>query len=213
MMAEDHTSARQAYISVINDEENMKVIGQASNGEELLKVMETLEPDIVITDLEMPVMNGKQLLAALKLRFPAVKPIILSMHNEDYYISQLILSGACAYLPKSCEIEDIIHTINKVYTDGYYFNASISKIIISASINERKKESEPFFKQLELTARELDVLKLVCDEKTNKQIADILNLSQATVDFHRQSIYKRTQAISVVGLVKYAIKNGITGLD
>ncbi len=213
MLAEDHNSARQAYAAIINGEPNMKITGQAGNGLELLKLVEADAPDIVVTDIEMPVMNGLELIDKLKRRFPNVKPIILSMHNEDYYISQLILNGACAYLPKSCDIDDILLAINRVYTEGYFFTASVSKIIVSTTMKESGQEIAPLLKQLSLSAREIDVLKLVCDEKSNKQIADHLNLSQATIDFHRQSIYKKTQASSVVGLVKYAIKNGITGLD
>jgi DNA-binding NarL/FixJ family response regulator len=211
MMAEDHKSARQAYVSLLKDEENIEVLGDASNGLDLLKLMEKKEPDIVITDLEMPVMNGYQLLEIIKERFKNVKVIVLSMHDEDYYISDLIIKGASAYLPKRCELEDIIFTINKVYVDGYYFNTPVSKIVVSSSLNDQK--FKPFYEELGLSTRELEVLKLICEEKTNKEIAMKLDISLSTVDYHRQSIYRKTQSTSLVGLVKYAVKNGLTDIN
>ena len=209
-MAEDHKSARQAYISMLEDEENFAVIGDAGNGVDLLKLMERKIPDIVITDLEMPVMNGFQLLETIKERHKDVKVIILSMHDEDYYVSELILRGANAYLPKRCELDDIIYTINKVHRDGFYFTHPVSKMVVSSSLSDKK--FKPYYEELGLTIRELEVLKLICEEKPNKIIAEILDISLPTVDFHRQSIYKKTQSNSLVGLVKYAVKNGITDI-
>ena len=213
MMAEDHTSARQAYVSLLNSEPNMVVTGHAGNPLDLLKLIEEDEPDIVLTDLEMPYMTGSRLISLLKERFPKIKCIVLSMHDEAEYISQLILEGASAYVTKISDIDELIMAINRVYAEGYYFNTVVSKIIVSNAISWKDKEMGPVLKQLSLSPRELDVLKLVCDEKSNKQIADILSISLATVDFHRQGIYKKTHASSVIGLVKYAIKNGITGID
>ncbi|MCC6372850.1 MAG: response regulator transcription factor [Bacteroidia bacterium] len=210
MMAEDHKSARQAYISMLEDEENFLVCGDAGNGMDLLKLMDKKVPDIVITDLEMPVMNGYQLLEIIKERYKEVKVIVLSMHEEEYYVSDLILRGANAYLPKRCELDDIIYTINKVHSDGYYFTRPVSKLVVSNSLGDQK--FKPFYEELGLTPRELEVLKLICEEKANKNIADILEISLPTVDYHRQSIYKKTQSTSIVGLVKYAIRNGLTDL-
>ena|SRR6218665_2571454 len=211
MIAEDHTSARQAYAAILGAEPNIRVSGQAGNGLELLKLMEKSRPDIVITDLDMPVMSGSQLIDVIRARFPEVRTIVLSMHNEAEYISQLILNGANAYVPKSSDIEELILAINRVQEEGFYFSKVVSKIIVSNAI--KKRDHAGPLKQLALSAREQDVLRLLCDEKTNKQIAESLNISLSTVDFHRQGIYKKTQASSVIGLVKYAIKNGLTDLN
>lgn len=212
-MAEDHTSARQAYVALLNSDPNFLVTGQAGNAVDLLRLIDEDEPDIVITDLEMPMMSGGRLIGLLRERYPRIRCIVLSMHDEAEYISQLIMDGASAYVTKKSDIDELILAINRVYEDGYHFSQVVSKIIVSNAITQREKEMEPVFKQLALSPRELDVLKLLCDEKSNKQIAEALSISLATVDFHRQSIYKKTQASSVIGLVKYAIKNGITSLD
>jgi DNA-binding NarL/FixJ family response regulator len=211
MMADDHHSARQAYARIIEDEDNLCVIGHAGNGVELLELVEKEEPHIVLLDLDMPVMNGTEALKILTEKYPEVKIIILSTHNEDYYISELLIMGACAYLPKNCNLEDLITTINKVNDDGFFFNKSISKLVVTSTLQDKKFNA--IINQLSLTERETDVLKYVCEEKTNKQIAEFLDISTDTVDFHRKSIYRKTHSRSIVSLVKYAIKNGITSVD
>lgn len=210
MMAEDHNSARQAYVSMLEEEENFVVTGHAENGLELLKLIERNVPEIVITDLDMPVMNGSQLIEILKERYPEVKPIVLSMHDEDVYISQLILRGARAYLPKSCSLVEIIQTVNKVHEDGFCFGKRVSKLVVNGTIADNRLKHS--LNDFSLTEREVDVLKLLCEEKSNIQIAEKLNITTKTVDFHRQSIYKKTQTSSIVGLVKYAIRKGLTDL-
>ena len=207
MMAEDHASARQAYVALLQDEPNFAVTGHAPNGYELLKLIEKQEPHIVITDLDMPVMNGSKLIEVLKVRFPRVKPIVLSMHDEAEFISQLILHGACAYLPKTCNFEELVLTVNKVFEEGYYFNPFVSRIIMSSS-----SAVDHAGRELDLSPREIDVLKLICMEKSNHEIARLLNISINTVSYYRQNIFRKTESGSVIGLYKYALKNGVVAV-
>jgi DNA-binding NarL/FixJ family response regulator len=204
MMAEDHASARQAYVALLQEEPNFMVTGHAANGYELLKLVEEQEPHIVITDLDMPVMNGSKLIEVLRARFPKVRPIVLSMHDEAEFISQLILHGACAYLPKACHFEEVVFTINKVYEEGYYFNPFISRVIMSSNgaVDHASKD-------MGLSPREIDVLRLICMEKSNNDIARLLNISINTVSSYRQNIFRKTESGSVIGLYKYALKNGV----
>ncbi len=203
-MAEDHTSARQAYVAMLREEPNFAVTGDAENGYELLKLVERKEPHIVLTDLEMPVMNGNKLIEILKVQFPRVKPIVLSMYDEAEYISQLILKGACAYLPKKCSFDELVFTINKVHAEGYYFNKTVSRIIVSSSA-----ATDSLMKVLDLSPREIDVLRLICNEKENTEIARRLGISIHTVIHYRKNIFLKTNSTSVIGLYKYALKNGI----
>ncbi|MCC6372227.1 MAG: response regulator transcription factor [Bacteroidia bacterium] len=207
MMAEDHHSARQAYLSVLSEESNFQIIGEAPNGFELLKLIEKRVPDIVLVDIEMPVMDGFRTITILKEKYPDIKPIVLSMHNESYYISQLILCGARAYLSKSCSMEELIEAVNKVYTDGFYFSESLSRVIVSSSFKDRKFQEN--LRHIALSEREIEVLRLVCAEKSNRQIAEQLGIVTETVDYHRRNIYRKTKSSSLIGLIKYAIKNGI----
>lgn len=207
MMAEDHASARQAYVALLQEEPGFVVTGHAANGYELLKLVEEQEPDVVITDLDMPVMNGSKLIEVLRARFPKVKPIVLSMHGEAEFISHLILQGACAYLSKTCSFDELVLTVNKVYDEGYYFNSHISRVIMSSSgaVNDVTRD-------MDLSPREIDVLRLICMEKSNSEIAKQLNISINTVAYYRQNIFRKTESASVIGLYKYALKTGVVSV-
>lgn len=208
-MAEDHHSARQAYVAMLNKVESFKVIGEACNGFELLKLVAKREPDVAIVDVEMPVMDGFKTISTLKERFPKVKPIVLTMHHETYYVAQLVLCGARAYLPKSCLIEDLVLTIKKVYQEGFYFNESISRMIVAGSAKDHKFQQS--FRNLNLTETEIDVLLLLCNEKTTSEIAEKLGMNCETVDSHQRSIYRKTKSNTLVGLIKFALRNGVIG--
>lgn len=202
ILVEDHISARQAYSRVIEDEVNLSVIGEASNGAELLDLLKESLPDVILLDLEMPVLNGYKTLPILKVQYPEIKVIVLSTHNEAYLVASLLQNGANSFLPKNCSLEDIILAINKVYLEGYFFDASISKLIVKDLITNSNS--------LRLSDQEIKVLKLFCDGKSYKEIAESLYISLNTVKFHLKNIYKKTEMPSIASLVKYAIRNGIT---
>jgi DNA-binding NarL/FixJ family response regulator len=162
----------------------------------------------VTLNVEMPVMDGFKTILALKERFPNVKPIVLTMRNETHYVAQLILCGARAYLPKSCHITDLVTAINRVYSEGFYFDEALSHIFVASSFKDRKFQQH--LRHVNLSEREIDVLRLVCDEKNNKYIAAQLGISQNTVETHRRNIYRKTHSDTLVGLIKFALKNGIT---
>jgi DNA-binding NarL/FixJ family response regulator len=208
MMAEDHHSAREAYLSILQDEANFEITGAAANGLELIKLVEKNEPDVVIVDVEMPVMDGFKTIIELKRRFPKVKPVVLTMHEETYYVAQLILCGARAYLPKSCHIEDLVLAINKVQADGFYFNEVLARVVVASSFKDRNFQKN--MRHIDLSEIEIKVLKYVCDEKSNSEIAKLMQLSISTIQQHRRNIYQKTHSATLVGLIKFAIKNGIT---
>lgn len=208
MLADDHNVGRQMFSAYIRENHpNMRVIGEAANGQELLDLVEKQEPDIVILDLEMPVMDGFKTLKILKERNPHVKTIIFSSHYSEFFISELILCGACAYISKSAFLREVFDTINKVYDEGFYFNKGISSHIMQTLIEQKKLQELITSKQL--TAREIEVLQQICSEKQSKEIATALNISENTVEFHKRNLYAKTNAVSIVGLVKYAIRSGI----
>jgi DNA-binding NarL/FixJ family response regulator len=206
MIADDHLAVMQSIITRLNDENNIIVTGQATNGKQLIDLIAKDEPDIALVDLEMPIMTGAEAVRIIASAHPKVRPIMLSGYYSEYFISELVKMGACAYLAKNFDIDEVILTINKVYQDGYYFNKKVAKLVVS---EQEKKTFENIIKQISLTEREVEVLTLVCKEKSNKEIALQLNITYDTVDFHRKNIYKKTNSSNVVGLVKYAIKSGI----
>ncbi len=205
MLAEDHQLVREAFTCLLNDEPGIAVTGSAANGKELLELLKVDEPDLVLLDIDMPVMNGRQTLEVIKKRFPNVKVMMLSLHNEPGYINEFMANGANGYLNKNVAIETLFKAIRAVHNEGVYFNKEIS----DALLNGLKKEKgvHPFFDEHPLTPKELIVLKELCAGKTNKLIADVLHVSINTIDFHRGNIYIKTKCKNVADLVKYAIKN------
>jgi len=208
MLADDHNLGRQTFSAYLeNNSEEIKVIGEAENGLKLLELIETKIPDIVILDLEMPVLDGYKTLKVLVEKYPTIKTIILSTHYNEFFISELMLMGACAYLPKNCFAEEVFETITKVYNEGFCFNNMVSRQVITTLINERKLQY--LVSEKILSDREIAVLQEICNEKQGKEIAEALNISENTVAFHKRNIYVKTNCETLVGLVKYAIRCGI----
>lgn len=210
MVAEDHNYSRHAFCAYLAEEycDTLSIIGQTANGKELIELVTKSEPDIVLLDVEMPIMNGRETLKYLSEHYPDVKVIILSMHDSEEFISELFGLGARAYLSKGCNIEDIVLTITKVNAEGYYFTEKTSSIMMSGLVRNKKMES--CTEEEKLTKREVEVLQHLCDEKEAQQIAEALHISENTVDFHRKNIYRKTKSKSIVSLFKYAVKAGIT---
>ncbi len=209
MLADDHNLARQSFSNYIETNgKNIRITGEASNGAELLLLVKKKKPHIVILDLEMPVMNGHATLKVLKEEYPDVKVIILSSHYNEFYISELIISGANGYLSKSCFGDELFKTIYKVHKQGFYFNRSVSKHVVTALIADRKLQY--MISENLLSKREIEVLQEICNEKQAKEIAELLQISENTVEFHKKNIYVKTKTDSIVGLVKYAVRTGIT---
>lgn len=211
MLADDHNLARQGFRAYLetNDEE-FKVTGEASNGLELLNLIKVEPPDVVLLDLEMPHMNGIETLGVLSQEYPMVKVIILSSHYNEFLMAELMIAGASGYLPKNCFGDELFETIRKVHEEGYFFNGSVSKQVVSTLISERKIQY--LISENVLSRREIEVLQQVCNEKQAKEIAALLNISESTVEYHKRNLYTKTQSDSIVGLIKYAIRKGIASV-
>ena len=210
MVAEDHVILRQSLANTLSEYKDIQVIGQGSNGAEIIKLIRDNVPDIVISDIEMPEFNGYDLAAYLKKEYPNIKIIFLSMYYSPFYASQAIKDGVSACLPKECSLDVLLEAIRSVNSFGYYFKKDIGNILIPDLMAE--KTFDLLKDQIKLNHREVEVLVHLCDGMQNKEIAGRLNLTPATIDFHRQSIYKKTGISSVALLVKYAIQHGIIGI-
>lgn len=211
MIAEDHSLVRHGIISSLNLIKDFHVVGEASNGKEMLKVIRRNQPHILITDIEMPEMSGYELAKTINKEFGFIKIIFISMYYSASYAADSLKNGVNACLPKECDFSVFEEAIRTVYRDGYYFNPGVCSRLISDFMAESRFEA--MRRQLALNHREVQILKLICLGKINREIAELLGLTSATIDFHRQSIYKKTEISSVALLVKYAIQNGITSLN
>jgi DNA-binding NarL/FixJ family response regulator len=206
VIAEDHELVRQGFIVLIEEHPRIKVVGQACNGKELLDVLKTTEADVVITDLEMPVMNGDEAFIIIRQRFSDIKVIILSMHYTDALVTDFISKGAAAYLGKGCNDEEFGIAICSAYDKGYYYN---NENALAMSKQLQGQSTFTPFNKITLTEREIEILKCICEDMTNKEIAERLKIEPTTVDFHRQNIYKKTNCKKPAGLALYAVRNGL----
>lgn len=211
VLVEDHESVRKGYRQVLEEEPNIKVVGEASNGKEMFELLPSISPDIIILDIEMPQMNGNEALQKLTKHYPLIKTIILSGHYGNIYAFEFFNKGARSYLSKSCSINELTKAINTVYNLGYYMNSAISDIIVSRQMQKIKLEKT--FNQLALTEKESMVLKLICEGVATKQMVNILKIDINTINFHKKNIYRKTKINSIGPLVKYAIINGYTELE
>lgn len=210
ILAEDHQLVREAFATLIREQADFSLTEVAANGRELLDLLKIHSPDLILLDINMPVMDGKQCLEMIRKRFPAMKVVILSMHSEPAIMSEFMANGANAYLNKNVDTKTLFEALRTVHQEGVYFNTELSKALLT---NLKKgKPGKGFFDQKVLSERELEILKELCEGKTNKAIADSLFISINTVDFHRGNIYMKTKCNNIASLVKYAIKHELISI-
>lgn len=203
-IVDDHRLFREGLKFLLAEVELIEEIAEADNGEEFLKNAQTFGPDIVLMDIEMPGMNGIQTTRKYLSGAPEGKVIALSMYGDENYYTRMIDAGAKGFLLKNSKFEDVQKAITEVANGNNYFSPEILNGIIR-SLNH--KNNGP--KNSDLTAREIEVLYLICKGLSNQEIADTLNLSKRTVDKHRENILFKTQSANTAQMVVYAIKNKI----
>lgn len=205
-IAEDHDLVRQGMVALLEDEPKLEVVFDVSNGAELLEVLELKKVDIVLLDLNMPVVDGHEALHSINLKYPEVKVIIVSMHFEKDFITQTITNGARGFLPKNCDFEKVVEAIEAVHANGFHFDENVSQALVFELLNRKTKPAED---SNVLTDREIEVIELVCQGNKNKEIAERLFLSTRTIEGHRQRISEKTNTRNVAELVIFAIEKGI----
>ncbi len=206
-LVDDHSLFRNALCSYLKEYTDLEVLFQASNGKELLEQLNTFQPEVILLDLEMPVMDGVEAASLVKKDYPHIKIIILTQHKEDGLIPFLIEKGVHGFLTKNTSIEVVRDAIFGVIQNDYYFNDKISIQFIKELVLTKK--FVPLFEQVKLHEREIEIIKLICEEYTNKEIGEILHLSYRTIDVYRASILEKTGARNTAGIVMYAVKNNL----
>lgn len=206
VVAEDQHLMRKSLISLFRDYPKIELVGEAGNGRELLDLLKETSADIVLLDVEMPVMSGPEALDIMVKRYPGLRVVILSLHYDPMLIYDLMTRGACGYLSKNAGVEAMITTLTETYHNGYYHSNDVSQALLLGA--RREKALNPLLEEQALTEREIEILKCLCNGKTNKEIAVILKITASTVDFHRGNIYAKTKSANIVDLVKYSIRHG-----
>jgi DNA-binding NarL/FixJ family response regulator len=198
VLAEDHKLFRQTLVSALK-QLDIHTIGEACNGIDLLNLLKITKPDVVLMDIEMPEMDGCNALEKIKLFFPTQKVIILTQHSHDFLGNFLISKGADAFLTKNTEIEILVNTIKSVHENKYKAkNVSIFK--------SSEKEEIKFSK------REAELIPQICEGKSNKEIADKLNIGNKTVEAHKKNLFRKTNTLGTVNFVAYLFKKGLNFL-
>lgn len=210
ILADDHSLVRDGIRALLEEEKNIQVIGEASNGLEAINMVKNQQPDLLIIDIRMPMMNGIEALEELKKIGDSTKSIILSMHDSEEYILQSVSAGASGYLLKDTGKSEFLKAIGTVVQGGKYFSGDISNVLVNNLLNadkngqsgiaQKKKQEIPF----DLTSKELQVLELVLSGLTNKQISEKLQKSQRTIETHRFNLMRKMQVKNLIDLSKKA---------
>ncbi|MEE8437639.1 MAG: response regulator transcription factor, partial [Candidatus Neomarinimicrobiota bacterium] len=201
----------QGIVSLINKEDDLTVVGEANDGRQAIENCKKTEPNVVVMDLAMPRLNGIEATRIIKKECPEIKIIILSMYSEEEYIFRAMEAGASGYLLKKNAAEDLIRAIRAVHAGKGFFSPEVSKTVMDSyqlMINKFGMVSEAGDKK-NLSSRETEVLQLMAEGFTSKQISEELFISTNTVQRHREKIMKKTGIHDLAGLTRYAIEKGI----
>jgi DNA-binding NarL/FixJ family response regulator len=205
-LIDDHKLFRKGIVELINGFTGFTVIWEANNGKEMIsKIVPDNPPQIVLLDINMPVMNGYDAAAWLKVNWPDIKILALSMDDNEESIIKMLKAGAKGYILKDADPAELQAALHSVATKGFYYSELVTGTLLNSIRNPEAKQSGSAV----LNNREIEFLKLACTELTYKEIADQMNLSARTIDGYRESLFEKLEVKNRVGLVLYAIKHGI----
>lgn len=205
-LADDHDLFRNGLISLLREFPEINVVISAANGEQLMNQLKKAKPQIIFLDISMPVMNGIQTIEQIKKNYRDIKVIMLTQHDDEQTIYQLIQKGACGFLPKNSEIDTIVDAIYIIMKKGYYYTEDVIAAIAKGT--EKKQKPRATF-NAPLSSRELEVIKLICKQCSVKEIAEEMCLSSRTVDTYIERIYEKTGAKRREGIVFYALEHNL----
>lgn len=208
VLADDHGIVRRGMRSLLESESDMQIVGEAAEGREALRMCETLQPDVAILDVAMPQLNGLEVAAQAVRHCPGLRVIMLSMYADEAYIVRALLAGARGYLLKEATEDDLVPAVRAVHSGKSYFSPAISRILAEDYVRHLQQRGQQDSWDL-LTAREREVLQLLAEGKTNKEVAGILNIGVSTVDTHRNRIMQKLGFRNFAELVLYAVRKGI----
>lgn len=203
LLADDHAVVRQGFRMILSAQSDMQIVGEAGNGREAVELAEQLEPEVVVMDVSMPELNGIEATRRLAQSVPRVRVLALSMHKDSVYVREILRAGARGYLLKDSADSDLLAAIRAVAKGDGYLSPAVSDAVLS---DYRRHVTDPIDL---LTTREREVLQLIAEGKTNKDIANALNLSVYTVDAHRGRIMEKLNLHSTGELVRFAVRKGL----
>jgi len=203
LLADDHSVVRQGFKMILGAQADMEIVGEAGNGREAVELAAELKPDVVVMDVAMPELNGIEATRRLAETVPHARVVALSMHKDSVYVREILRAGARAYLLKDSVAGDLVSAVRAVARGEGYLSPAVSNAVLD---DYRRHVTNPIDL---LTSLEREVLQMLAEGKTNKEIATVLNLSVYTVDAHRGRIMEKLNVHSINELVRFAVRNGL----
>jgi len=211
LLVDDHTLIREGLRSLLEKQPDVQVVGEAEDGRRAKELVAELSPDIVIMDVTMPRLGGIEATRQITGEFPSVKVIALSIHSKRRFVADMLGAGAAGYILKECLFDELVQAIEAVAAGGRYLSPRITDVVVDDYVKRLSGGAESPLESL--TGREREVLQLVAEGKSTKQIAVELHVSTKTIEDNRRQIMEKLDMHSVAELTKYAIREGITALD
>jgi DNA-binding NarL/FixJ family response regulator len=203
LLADDHAVVRQGFKMILAAQPDMEIVGEAGNGREAVELAQKLKPDVVVMDVAMPELNGIEATRRVNEALPHARVLALSMHKDSVYVREVLRAGARGYLLKDSGADDLVSAVRSVARGEGYLSPAVSDAVLD---DYRKHVTDPIDL---LSSREREVLQMLAEGKTNKEIAGVLNLSVYTVDAHRGRIMEKLNLHSINELVRFAVRNGL----
>jgi len=211
LLAEDHAMVREGLRSVVEEEPDLEVAAEAENGREAVRLARELSPNIVVMDIGMPDLNGVDATRQILARSRKIKVLALSVHTDKRMVAGMLEAGASGYVPKISAAKELITAIRTIEGGGVYLSPKVQAVVIQGFLGSLGEEEVNI--SAELTRREREVLQLIAEGNTNKEIASKLNRSIKTIQSHRQNIMHKLDMHNVAALTKHAVRAGLTPLD
>ncbi|MGH9680204.1 MAG: response regulator transcription factor [Candidatus Acidiferrales bacterium] len=208
-IADDHELVRRGLRTLLKGHENWQVVGEAADGKEAVEQVTLLKPDIVILDVSMPRLNGLEATRRISKLFHRLPVLILTMHESDELIREVLAAGARGYVTKSGAMEEVIRAVEALWKRKTYFTSNAEEVMLHSFLSGPAEPGEAEISRGRLTSRQQEILQLLAEGKTSKEVALELHLSIKTVETHRTNIMNRLNCHSVIDLVRYAIRNNI----
>jgi DNA-binding NarL/FixJ family response regulator len=201
---DDHQMMIDGIKALLKNEKQFEIVGEATRAVQALKMIAATAPDIIITDIQMPEMNGIEFTRKLKSDYPAIKVLVLSMSGEEGLISEMLDAGISGYVIKNTGREELKTALTKIAAGDVFFSEAVSAEMMRAYQSNKRRGLED--EAVNLTTREKEIIKLIAMEYSNAKIGEALHISERTVETHRKNIFRKTKTKGVVGLVKFAIE-------
>jgi DNA-binding NarL/FixJ family response regulator len=210
LVADHHRVVREALCSLLGDEDDIEIVGEAEDGRIAITLALELRPDVIIMETSMPNLNGIEATQKIVHELPGIKVIALSAHSDRRSVCEMLKAGASGYLPKTCSLGELVRAIQNVMSDQTYLSSQISTLVVAEYLQHTGDHRRSAYSVL--TEREREVLQLIAEGRSTKEIARDLHVSPKTIEWHRSQLMKKLRIESIAELVKYAISEGLTSV-